>query len=94
MAHFRREADAAFHEEVAREHVDRGMPIVELHRNRGVPLASVRRWIGLYRGGGRSALDEAAAVIAARNRKPATKAQLARLRPASHPATRIRCAPR
>ena len=53
--------DPGFQEYVAREHVDRGMPVVELHRGHGIPLGAVKRWIATFRAGGRKALDEAAA---------------------------------
>jgi hypothetical protein len=46
-----------FREYVANEHLVDGMPIVELHRNHDIPLGRVRRWIELYREGGRRALE-------------------------------------
>lgn len=73
---FREAADAAFHEEVAREHLEQGMPVVELHRNHGVPLASVENWIALYRRGGRAALEAAASEIARKDARPLTRKQL------------------
>lgn len=80
--------NALFQEYVAREHLDGGMPVVELHRNHGVPLSAVRRWIATFEAGGREALTRAAAdanakalarkkVLAA---KGATPAELAELR--------------
>jgi transposase-like protein len=76
---FREEADAAFHESVVREHLEQGMPVVELHRNHGVPLAAVKKWIELYRQGGRAALDAAAAEIARRNAVPLSAKRRAQL---------------
>jgi transposase-like protein len=78
--HFREMADADFHESVAKEHIADGMPIIELYRNHGVPLTAVRKWIALYREGGRSSIVANATAIAAKLTKPCTPLELARLR--------------
>ncbi|MDB5218843.1 MAG: hypothetical protein JWO86_6770, partial [Myxococcaceae bacterium] len=49
-----------FQEYVAREHLDGGMPVIELHRDHGIPLSAVRRWIATFEVGGRPALTRAA----------------------------------
>jgi len=68
--------DAAFQEYVAREHLDDGMPVVELHRNHGIPLSAVRKWIARYREAGRAGLEADAAV--AKERARAREAKLAK----------------
>jgi transposase-like protein len=60
---------ALFQEYVAREHLDGGMPIVELHRNHGVPLSAVRRWIATFRDDGRQGLEREAREANARAKK-------------------------
>ncbi len=63
------ETDASFQEYVAREHVDGGMPVIELHRNHGIALSAVKRWIATYRESGRKGLELAAAAAATREQK-------------------------
>lgn len=77
---FREEVDAGFHEEIARDHIERGLPLTQLHRNRGVPLASVKKWVSLYREGGRPLLEKAAAEIAKAYIRPLSARQVGELR--------------
>jgi transposase-like protein len=63
------ETDARFQEYVAREHIDGGMPVVELHRNHGIALSAVKRWIETFEEHGRKGLEEAAAVAAEKEAK-------------------------
>jgi transposase-like protein len=79
---FREILDINFHESLAREHLEDGMPVVELHRNHGVPLAAVKSWIASYREGGRAALEEKVARLALKLRKAPTAKELAKLREA------------
>ncbi|MEO8799395.1 MAG: hypothetical protein ABI551_16005 [Polyangiaceae bacterium] len=60
------QTDARFHEYVAREHLDTGMPVVELHRNHGIPLSAVKRWIATFAAEGRAGLEAAAATARAK----------------------------
>jgi hypothetical protein len=76
---FREETDVAFHESVAREHLEQHMPVIELHRNHGIPLAAVTKWIAIYQAGGRPALEVAAEDIARRYTRPLSSKQLAQL---------------
>lgn len=55
------------------------MPVVELHRNHGVPLAAVRTWITLFRDGGREAVRAAAGELARVQRRPPSRAALEKL---------------
>jgi transposase-like protein len=80
IMHFREMADADFAERVALKHIADGMPIIELHRNHGVPLTAVRKWIALYREGGRSSVVAYATAIAVKLTKPCTPSELARVR--------------
>lgn len=67
------ETDARFQEYVAREHLDGGMPIIELHRNHGISLSAVKRWISTYEQSGREGLEELAAQAALREQKRIAK---------------------
>lgn len=67
------ETDVRFQEYVAREHVDGGMPVIELHRNHGIPLSAVKRWIATYEESGREGLEENAAQAASREQKRVAK---------------------
>ena len=80
MAAFREMLNAEFHERVAREHLEDGMPVIELHRNHGIPLSAVKKWIELFRTGGREAIREAAATLTRTQRKPLAGAALEKLR--------------
>lgn len=82
MAAFREMLDAEFHERVAREHLEGGMPVVELHRSHGVPLSAVRKWIQLFQSGGPEAIRAAAEHLARVQRKPPSAAALRKLREA------------
>jgi transposase-like protein len=77
---FREVLDVDFHESVAREHLKQGMPVIELHRNHGVPLSAVKSWIKLYREGGRSALRKNASRLAVTLQRAPTHAELQKLR--------------
>lgn len=66
-------SDPLFHEYVAREHLDDGMPVIELHRNHGVPLSAVKRWIATYQEGGREAIERAASEAKAKEVKRLAK---------------------
>jgi len=72
--------DVDFQESVAREHVDGGMSVTQLHRGHGLPLSLVKKWVALFAEGGRAALDAAAVVAAAAAAKPLTKSQVSALR--------------
>jgi transposase-like protein len=71
------ETEPAFQEYVAREHLQGGMPVVELHRNHGIPLSAVKRWIATFQAEGRAGLD-AAAQSAAEKAQKRTQALLAK----------------
>jgi transposase-like protein len=53
---FRDVANAVFHLSVVREHLKNKTPVVELHRNHGIPLSAVKKWIQAYRQGGTNAV--------------------------------------
>jgi transposase len=73
---FREQSNARFHETIAREHLERGTPGFELHRNYQVPLAAVQQWIQRYQQGGRPALEAAAREVARRDHEPLSTKQL------------------
>lgn len=48
--------DLDFREYVAREIVDKGMPVTYIHRNHAIPLSAVKRWVDKFRKHGRAGL--------------------------------------
>jgi flagellar motor switch protein FliG len=62
---------------VALEHIEGGMPVVELHRNHGVPFASVKQWIALYKQ--REAIQQNADAIQQKLETPITSKERAKL---------------
>jgi hypothetical protein len=71
---FREVANAQFQLSVVQEYID-GMPVVELHRNHGIPLSAVKKWISAYKLGGKRAVIEQAAEMKVLLQKPITAAQ-------------------
>lgn len=62
-----------FREYVAREHLEGGLPISYLHRNHGLSLTAVRRWIATYARGGREAMTRETAAENAKAKARADK---------------------
>jgi hypothetical protein len=75
------ETDALYQEYVAREHVDGGMPVVELQRSHGIALSAVKRWIATYLERGRKGLELAAANAREATRKRDEKLAKAKVDP-------------
>jgi transposase-like protein len=82
------ETHPLYQEYVAREHLDGGMPVIELHRNHGVPLSAVRRWIATYRASGRAGIERAAK--ASRERAARAEARRIAKRPTAAELDRLR----
>lgn len=61
------------------EHLNDHMPIVELARNHGIPLAAVRKWIHRFKSDGIEGLKADIAATKARYAKPITKTQLLKI---------------
>jgi hypothetical protein len=52
--------DPLFQEFVAREHLEGNMPIEQLHRGHEIPLASIQKWIEVFKAMGRAGLENLA----------------------------------
>jgi transposase-like protein len=76
---FREILDVDYHESVAKEHLEQRMPVIQLARGHGIPLSAVRKWIALFREGGRPALEASVALLRKKYEKPLSRAQLEKL---------------